>query len=209
MATLNLILDQRRESKTKTYPLIFRIYADCTTRDLPTGIKINQQQFNSKSGEIVGDHITNNILQTLKVEYLQKINLYSLKNKGVENAQELKDFLLGKLSHEHTIYSFWEEQISELNSTGKNGNARAYKIALSSISKTINLYRTFDKLTYKNLVELEASLYIKGMTTNGISVYMRTLKAIYNRAINLDIVGYEFYPFRKYKIKKASTTPRL
>lgn len=209
MATLNLILDKRRENKDNTYPLVFRIYTSGKTRDLPTGIKMLENKFNSKSGEIIDDYIINNKLQTLKVEYLQKLNLYALKNRGVENAQEIKTFLEGKLSHEYTIYSFWEEQISELNTTGKTGNARSYKIALSSISKNINLHKTFDKLTYRNLIELEASLYVKGMTTNGISVYMRTLKAIYNKAINLEIVGYEYYPFRKFKIKKASTTPRV
>lgn len=209
MATINLVLDQRRDNKDNTYPLVFRIYAGNKSRDLSTGIKLAINQFNRKNEEIIDDYITNNKLQALKIEYLQKLNLYALKNRGVENAQEIKTFLEGKLSHEYTIYSFWEEQISELNTTGKTGNARSYKIALSSISKNINLHKTFDKLTYRNLIELEASLYVKGMTTNGISVYMRTLKAIYNKAINLDIVGYEHYPFRKFKIKKASTTPRV
>ena len=209
MATLNLILDTRRESKSNTYPLIFRIYSSGKTRDLATGMKIPIHQFNSKSEEIVGDYITNNKLQSLKIEYLQKLNLFALKNKGIENVQEIKAFLEGKLAHDYTIYSFWQEQIKELNTTGKNGNARSYKIALSSVSKKINLHITFDKLTYKSLLELESSLYVSGMTTNGISVYMRTLKAIYNKAINLDIVGYEFYPFRKYKIKKVATTPRV
>jgi integrase len=44
---------------------------------------------------------------------------------------------------------------------------------------------------------------------NGIGVYMRTFRAICNRAINLDFVGYEWYPFRKYKIQKSKTTPRV
>jgi integrase/recombinase XerD len=209
MATINLILDTRRENKANTYPLVFRIYSSGKTRDLPTGIKIQENKFNSKTEEIIGDKILNNTLHTLKLEYLQKLNVYKLKNRGVENAQDIKTFLQGKLSHEYTIYSFWEEQIVTLNNMGRNGTARSYKIALSSISKNINLHISFEKLTYKSLVELETSLYMKGMTTNGISVYLRTLKAIYNKAINLDIVGYEHYPFRKFKIKKASTTPRV
>jgi integrase/recombinase XerD len=209
MASLKLILDQRRESKSKTYPLIFRICAKGKTRDISSGIKLTEQQFSPKYEQIIGDDVTNNKLQALKIEYLQKIHLFVLKNKGAENVQELKSFLEGKLSHEYTIYSFWEEQITSLNNTSRNGTARAYKIALSSINKCINLQISFDKLTYKSLVELEAMLFMKGMTTNGISVYLRTLKAVYNKAINLDLVGYEFYPFRKFKIKKASTTPRV
>ena len=68
MATLNLILDKRRESKDNSYPLVFRIYTSGKTRDLPTGIKMLENKFNSKSEEIIGDHIINNTLQTLKLE---------------------------------------------------------------------------------------------------------------------------------------------
>ena len=209
MATISLVLDQRRENRDNTYPLVFRIYAGNKSRDLSTGIKLAINQFNSKSGEILDDYITNSKLQSLKIEYLQKINLYTLKNNGVENAQEIKTFLEGKLSHEYTIYSFWEEQIKELNTLGRTGTARAYNIVLSSISKQINLSKPFNKFSYKDLIELEATLYKNGMTINGVSVYLRTFKAIYNKAINLDIVGYEHYPFRKFKIKKGAITPRV
>ena len=209
MATLNLILDKRRTNKDNNYPLVFRIYAGKKSRDLSTGIKILENQFNSKSGEILGDFMTNNTLQKLKVDYLQKLNLYTLKNNGVENVQELKDFLLNKLKGEKTIKSFWEEQINSLNSIGKTSNAKSYKTAFNIIGKHINLNNSFNKITYKVLVELELELYKRGMTTNGISVYMRAFKAIYNKAINLDIVGYEYYPFRKFKIKKSATTPRV
>ena len=67
MATLNLILDKRRTNKDNNYPLVFRIYAGKKSRDLSTGIKILENQFNSKSGEILGDFMTNNTLQKLKV----------------------------------------------------------------------------------------------------------------------------------------------
>ena len=191
MATLNLVLDKRRKSQDNKFPLVFRIYAGNKSRDLHTGIKIAENQFNSKSGEIVDDYIANNTLQILKVEHLQKLNLCTLKNKGVENAQEVKSYLLGKLSHEYTIYSFWQEQIDFLNSIGRTGTARSYKIVLSSISKQVNLIKPFEKFGYKDLIELETTLYKNGMTINGVSVYLRTLKAIYNKAINLDIVGYD------------------
>jgi site-specific recombinase XerD len=108
-----------------------------------------------------------------------------------------------------TIISFWQEQINMLNSVGRTGNANAYKIALSTISKSMDLKKSFAKLTYKDLADLENNLYKRGMTVNGVGVYLRTFKAVFNKAINHDIVSYEHYPFRKFKIKKASTTPRV
>jgi integrase len=37
---------------------------------------------------------------------------------------------------------------------------------------------------------------------------MRTFRAICNRAILYNVASYDWYPFRKYKIKKEKTTPR-
>ncbi len=199
MASLKLILDQRR--KTKTFPLIFRIYDDNSRRDISTGIKLESWQFDQDTEQITHNVILNLQIQNIKLDYLKKINEYIIGNMGNKNIDELRDYLFKKQTDEVTIISFWQEQINMLNSVGRTGNANAYKIALSTISKSMNIKKSFAKLTYKDLAELESSLYKRGMTVNGIGVYLRTLKAIFNKAINLDIVGYEFYPFRKYKIK--------
>jgi hypothetical protein len=72
MATLKLVLDTRRDSKENTYPLVFRIYAGNKARNLATGIKITENQFNGKNGEIVGDDVINHTLQNLKIDILRK-----------------------------------------------------------------------------------------------------------------------------------------
>lgn len=208
MATLTLVLDLRRSTKDNQYPLVFRVYAGKQTRDLATGIKLPANAFNAKRGEVLDEEHNRNI-QAIKLQYLQKLSTYTINCNGKENAQELKDYLLNKSSIEYTIFSFWEEQIATLNSVGNVGNANSYKTALSVINKHLNLNKAFSKLTYKDLIELETSLYKRGMSTNGISVYLRAFKAIFNKAINNDIVGYDFYPFRKFKIRKNATTPRV
>ena len=38
MATISLVIDQRRENRDNTYPLVFRIYVNGKTRDLPTEV---------------------------------------------------------------------------------------------------------------------------------------------------------------------------
>ena len=56
---------------------------------------------------------------------------------------------------------------------------------------------------------MENKLFKRGLSVNGIGGYMRSFRAICNTAIHFDIVSYEWYPFRKYKIKKEKTTPRV
>ena len=47
------------------------------------------------------------------------------------------------------------------------------------------------------------------MKVNSVGVYMRTFRAICNKAINLGHVEQSWYPFAKYKIKKEKTVPRV
>jgi hypothetical protein len=43
---------------------------------------------------------------------------------------------------------------------------------------------------------------------NTVSIYMRPLRAICNKAIFIDLVDQSWYPFFKYKIKKGKTLPK-
>jgi integrase len=61
----------------------------------------------------------------------------------------------------------------------------------------------------KDLQKVEKELRMRGNKYNSIAVYMRTFRAVCNRAIQYNLVDYEWYPFRKYKIKKEKTVPRV
>jgi len=67
---------------------------------------------------------------------------------------------------------------------------------------------SFKKLNYKTLIEFESFLLKRGLKTNGISFHLRTLRAIYNRAINSNVASINDYPFKKYKIKNEKTIHR-
>ncbi len=82
-------------------------------------------------------------------------------------------------------------------------------MVLSAIENDINLNKSFSSLTHLDIIQLETKLYQRGMSVNGIGVYMRTFRAVCNKAIYQDIVGIEHYPFRKYKIRKEKTVPRV
>lgn len=209
MATINLVLDQRRKTKTNTYPLLFRVSVGTKKRDLNSGVKLENWQFNPTKGEITHDVNLNYSLQNRKLDYQKKLNVYALENPVIDDIDDLLTYLVNQPKKEVTVKAFWEEHVAMLDTMGRTGNAKNYKTSLSVIQKHLNLNRQFNKLIYKDLLELEVALTKRGMSTNGISVYMRAFKAIYNKAIDLGIVGYDCYPFRKFKIKRASTTPRV
>ena len=209
MATLNLTLDTRRARKDGTYPLVFRLRTQDKFCDIGTGFKVHKEQFDIKSNSIVNDVESNLLLEQLKTHYLKRLRTYLTDNVGCTELKTMKAYLIEKQMNEYTVYEFWSKHIESLKIAGRFGGAKVYNTSLSVISKEIDLHIPFTKLSYKVVTDLESRLFKRGMSINGIGVYMRSLRAICNKAIHFDIVKYEWYPFRKHKIRKEKTTPRV
>jgi integrase/recombinase XerD len=209
MATLNLVLDQRRSRKDGTYPLVFRIRMAKKFSDIKTDFKVKPEDFDIKTSSILNDIESNEILNQLQGHYLKRLREFTSKNIGSEDVKEARKYLVNKKPNETTIEGFWNDQIEEMKIAGRHGGARIYKMTLSVVSQETDLKIPFSNFTFKDLLELEKRLYQRGASVNGISVYMRTFRAICNKAINMEIVNHEWYPFRKYKLKKGKTTPRV
>lgn len=102
-----------------------------------------------------------------------------------------------------SIYKFWEEIIAELLKAGRTGNAQVNKDAYNSIKKfNRSKALSFQDITPAFLEKYEAHLRSRKGTDGGISVKMRTLRALFNSAINRDLIKQNTYPFRVYKISK-------
>ena len=208
MATLNLILDTRRARKDGTYPLIFRVRTKKKYFDIASGITLQPDQFDIKTSSVKDDLLLNEQLLKMKMHYISKLREYISDNIDYTDLKEIKNHLCGKEASSYTLRSFWEQIINEMKSSNRYGNARVYSMTLSVIRKETDLEIPIKSFSYQKLLALEKNLYKRGMSCNGISVYMKTLRAVCNKAINYDIVGYEWYPFRKYKMKKEKTIPR-
>ena len=209
MATLNLTLDTRRARKDGTYPLVFRVRVEDKFCDIGTGFKIYKEQFDLKTNSLLNDIESNILLEQLKTHYLKRLRTYTSENLGCNDIKSMKAYLVNKQLSEYTITEFWKNHIETLKTAGRYGGAKVYNTSLSVISQEIDLNISFSKLNFKTIVDLESKLFQRGMSTNGIGVYMRSFRAVCNKAINYQIVGYEWYPFRKYTIRKEKTTPRV
>ena len=199
MATINLILDKRRARKDNTYPLVFRIRVKEKYFDIASGFTLQKEQFDSKTSSVKDDLLLNEQLLKMKMHYLTKLRAYISDN--IENAdlKEIKSHLIGREASTYTLKSFWEQIIDEMKSANRHGNARMYSMTLSVLSKETDLEIPIKSFNYQKLLALEKNLYKRGMSCNGIGVYMKTLRAVFNKAINYDIVGYEWYPFGNTK----------
>ncbi|MFM1947024.1 MAG: hypothetical protein RL207_1307 [Bacteroidota bacterium] len=209
MATLTLALDMRRAKKDGTFPLVFKLSVNREKSYITTGISVKPTEFHTESNLIIGNPKANELLMNLDTQYRTRFYQYIINNQGHEQLSEAKAFILNRQPEEFTVAEYWDNLINNMKVAGRDGGVKIYQQSLSTISKEINLDIPFTALSYKDVMNLETKLYKRGMSINGASVYLRTFRAVCNKAINQDIVKLEWYPFRKHRMRKEKTVPRV
>jgi len=130
--------------------------------------------------------------------------------------RELISILRKDKIDQYTFIVYTNKVIALLKADGKYGNAQAYKGAANFFTNYTIKDVGFNEITPKFLESME-SKYMSNFNNhyNGLAVYMRTVRAIYNRAIADDIASLLNYPFKqrasdkyKYKIKSEKTQKR-
>ena len=209
MATIKIVLDQRRTKKDETFPVVLRIRHKDRYFDIKTNYSIHKNLFDEKKQLILGNMDANFNIEEQKEKYSKRIREFLKENiNSTFDINILKRYVLQKPAELTTIDEFWKEVIQQLLDSNRTGTARSYITTLSVISKIIDCNCKFSQVSYKDLIIIETNLLKRGVSVNGIAVYMRTFRAICNRAILYNVASHDWYPFRKYKIKKEKTTPR-
>ena len=153
-------------------------------------------------------------------EQIQKIILTKkseLQNKILELHAETKDFTPTTLLNVNenkidlkSVEDFYLELIKEYTSQGKCGNRLFYKGSYNSI-KTFckgKLQIPFSDIDINWLIRYEKWLRKKGNKDTTISILFRTLRSVYNKAIQSKCARKSDYPFDDFKINKFDTSTR-
>jgi integrase len=147
-------------------------------------------------------------------ELNQKIELYELEARNVLNEMKNKEFSFQAFEqryfkqHSDTkVIPFINTVIEKLKSENRYGTAQVYKDTRNRITE-YNAKAGFEDINLKFLQKFERYLIDKGNSTNSISIYMRTLRAAYNKASAEEVfTSYEF-PFKKFRIKSGNAAKR-
>lgn len=101
-----------------------------------------------------------------------------------------------RYAHEYSLFNFMESIIVRLKQNGKIRTSETYRAALNSFKKFRNDEDIMlDCITSQTMEDYEAWHKNRGIVPNTISFYTRILRAVYNRAVNEDIIDNR-NPFR-------------
>ena len=209
MASLKLSLDTRRVKTSSEYPLILSVSHRGKSLMISTGICLQERSFDIHKCVVLGNRALNEQAHKILSHYSTRMQDYVLKRAGDFTVKELRDYLVQKEEKAHTIRTFWLDEIARLKSCNRLGGADVYQMSLHVIEKVLNVDQPFDLINTKTLYSIEEKLAMRGMKVNSIGVYMRTLKAICNKAIKHELVTYAWYPFRGFTVRRERTTPRV
>ncbi|MFI5156995.1 MAG: phage integrase SAM-like domain-containing protein [Chitinophagales bacterium] len=192
--TVSVILDKRRAKAEQKYPVKLRITYQRKQKYYPLGIDVTEDEYES-------------ILRKKPRKGLHEsmIKLMEFEAKANKVVSQLPDFsfslferkYFGKTKSPDNIYPFFEDKIEALSDSGRAGTACSYRCAMISMKKFAPKVG-FKDVDIHFLREYEEYMVRSGNCLTTVGIYLRSLRSIFNDAIDQEIISREYYyPFGK------------
>jgi integrase len=214
MATVKPILETRVQKKDETYPIKIAIYHKGKTSFISLDISVLKDQFDGMS---VINHpkakILNQIIKT-KLHQAESIILDLPAKASRYSISDIRMFI-----EANSTEAVKQEPVNKVNKycladhflkyITQTVNARTKAIYQETLDKILKFDPkvNFDKANVSWLRLLDTEL-AKTCKTNTRAIHMRNIRAVFNDAIDEELISQNTYPFRKFKIKKDRTIKR-
>ncbi|MDT0689720.1 site-specific integrase [Salegentibacter sp. F188] len=206
MVNIKIIIRKKRLSNGQ-YPIYLRVTKDRKSKYFKTIFNVLEIEWDSASGRFRKsnpNYIQNNrLLLKIQERVYKLLTELELEKEDFSLEDFEKRFRVEKNPHKNNFFAFWQEVIDEMEASGRAGNARANKDSYRSLklfNRSTNL--KFQEVTAAFLSKYEVFLRARGGSDGGIGVRMRAIRAVYNRAIDRNVIKATSYPFRSYKISR-------
>lgn len=212
------MLDRQKMNAEQECPVVLKLVQGRKRCFIPLALKVKWENWNFKksrlnekqgSPEEKIERQKSNLYIENEVLKIRKILLdFAIRKEDYTLEEVVKSYQLSTTTGEY-VYDYMRHIVDSLEKLGKNGNSNVYRgtlRVLQNFGQKLNL--TFEEINYSFIKNFEIYLQQKGCKINTISLYLRTLRSVYNRAIRDGIVAEEYYPFKKITIRKEKTMKR-
>ena len=215
MASVKLYLDTRVPRRDGTFPL--KIAVTHKGKFL-INMKIYLKEDQFVGNEVVGHKSkkTYNIIIEQWLVNIKKVLLDLGANGRLKKLshQELKDIIenyseTGEMGDSEKPYLF-KDHFGKFILNKDNARTKdIYQATLNKIKKYADIDNiTFDDINLSWLKEFQLKLFNEGLSVNAQGIHFRNIRAVFNDAIDEELISQSTYPFRKFKIKKEATLKR-
>lgn len=216
MASANILLDKRVPDKTGFYRVKLRITNNNTQAYISLPYKLKLQDWDDRNNKIrksctYYNYLKENIyFQDYKNSFDDfLLDISKSNNIRIYTASDLKAKFLN-INNSVNIGDLFNEFIKiKLKDNPGSSTAGLYQLTLSHIEKFKGKTDFSIELVTPDFLN-DFDIFLKKTNkTNSRGIHMRNLRAIYNHAIQNNILSYANYPFRNFKIKTEKTLHRV
>lgn len=207
-ANAKIILFTSKTLSTGMHPVVLRITFKRNRRyfTLP-GLQAAKDQWDDESGRFN---------PRISMDGNKKINLWEskacsaidlIKNQNQEFTFDRFEKRFFSSLKNITVFGFIDKEIEQMKKDGRFSSHNVAKPLLSRLKEFHPKEFKFLDFDYSFLKGFQSHL-ANTCSTNGIAAYFRTLKALYNKAVNEGYADAGINPFKQVSIKKEATPKR-
>jgi len=212
--TVSTILHKKRQLNDGRYPVRLRLtyrrkrkYFSLMLNPSEV-IYLSEEDWIKVMGQRPKEKLKEIKFKLVEYEKLAEEIISEIEKKGRAFSFDLFESEFIALGEETSVFALFNSIIRDLESEERIGTAISYRNALNALKKfRNNKDLLFADLTVTFLKDFERHMR-KNLSVTSIGIYMRSLRTIYNRAIDKSIVGQNDYPFRQYKIPSEGAMKR-
>ena len=208
-ATVEVVCYKSKPFKDGTFPLMLRVTKDRKRKYVSLGLSLHEKFWDFEKGKP-----KRNCPNKEQIERLIAAKTAEYNDLIVEMTAQQREYTAETLvSHFHnqvccaTVVELYDKLIDDMTRGGKLGNAGVYKYSRTSLLKFTGqrLQIPFSDIDAVWLRRYENWLRTSGCGDTTISQLFRTLRSVFNKAVELQLVKRDYYPFDAYKVSKFDT----
>ncbi len=185
---------------------MLRVTKDRKRKYVRLGISVNPEHWdfskNQPKAECPNREYIELLIADKLKEYSAKIIELKATNQEFTSTTLIEKVCVNRVNRK-TVGDLFREHINSLTASGRKSYALSIKQLYNSLIEfNGHLDIPFAEMDISWLRRYEAFLRRKGLAENTIGIRFRTLRSIYNVAIEENVVSAELYPFKKLKVSK-------
>ncbi len=210
---ISVILYSSNQLSDGTYPITLRITQGNLRKYMSLGISCGQELWDSKKNAPKRTHPNKAAIETI---IARTIHTYQSKVLELVNSQKVVTpaALIQAVENDRggkngKVFPFFDQVIDRLLQADKVGNAHVYK----DTKRSLKLFAPSNDLLFTDinptfLHHYEVNLRKLGLAETTMSVYLRTLRALFNKAVQEKLINLNAYPFKEFSVAKFNTATK-
>ena len=205
MSTVNVVCYKSKTLANGENPLMIRVCKDGKKKYQSLGISVNSKFWDFEKERPKTNCPNKELILKIILEKDAEFQKQILELKSEEKEFTASTLIVPKVKVKiKAVFEFYKEIIQELEQTNKIGNSRVYTDSLRSLEVYTNnkLDIPFSHIDIDFLKGYEKFLRQKGSKETTLSLHFRTLRSLYNKAIDAKHAKKINYPFNDFKVSK-------